>query len=91
MDYNPVGRFEIYVSDMERAKHFYANVFQKGPWMDLSQEGMGMFAFPMTDDAKGAPGALVHMADHGPSEQGTIVYFSCEDCAVEEARVAENG
>lgn len=25
---NPVGWFEIYVSDMERAKNFYSTVFQ---------------------------------------------------------------
>ena len=91
MNYNPVGRFEIYTTDIERAKNFYANVFQKGDRVDLSQEGIQMFGFPMIEEAGGAPGALVHMADYGPSGQGTIVYFSCEDCAVEESRVEANG
>ena len=53
---NPVGRFEIYVSDMDRAKTFYQTVFQKGEFMDLSNKemNMDMFAFPRTDDAPGA-------------------------------------
>gem|GEM_PF-5075366 len=29
MNFNPVGRFEIYVTDMNRAKAFYEGVFQK--------------------------------------------------------------
>ncbi|POF55922.1 lactoylglutathione lyase, partial [Vibrio vulnificus] len=28
MDKNPIGWFEIYVDDVERAKHFYQSVFQ---------------------------------------------------------------
>lgn len=91
MDYNPVWRFEIYVSDMERAKTFYQRVFQKWEWMDLSQEGIQMFAFPRWDKVPWAAGALVKMDDYGPAETGAIVYFSCTDCAVEEARVEEHG
>lgn len=30
MTHNPVGWFEIYVQDMERAKKFYETVFQAG-------------------------------------------------------------
>lgn len=89
MNYNPVGWFEIYTSDMERAKSFYAGVFQKWDRIDLSNNGITMFWFPWKDDASWAAWALVHMEDYGPSGQWTIVYFSCEDCAVEESRVEE--
>jgi len=91
MDYNPVWRFEIYVEDMERAKAFYQGVFQKWDWMDLSDGEIQMFAFPRWDKVSWAAGALVKMDDYGPSETWTIVYFSCEDCAVEEARIEEHG
>lgn len=92
--YNPVGWFEIYVQDMERAKAFYEKTFEK----TLEQladptggEGIEMWAFPMLPDAGGAPGALVKMEGFGPGAGGTLIYFSCEDCAVEEARVAPAG
>jgi len=92
MNFNPVGRFEIYVTDMNRAKAFYEGVFQKWDWMDLSQEKIEMFAFPWGDKIPGAAWALVKMDDWGPSTTGwALVYFSCEDCAVEEARIVEHG
>lgn len=92
--YNPVGWFEIYVQDMERAKAFYEKTFEK----TLEQladptggEGLEMWAFPMLPDAGGAPGALVKMEGCNSGGGGTLVYFSCEDCAVEEGRVVEAG
>ncbi len=91
MENNVVGWFEVYVADMPRAKKFYEAVFQKGEWMDLSDDNVEMFAFPWTDDGVWAAGALVKMADREPSAQGSLVYFSCEDCSVEEARVEEAG
>ena len=54
-----------------------------------------MLAFPMPDesaaDRPGACGALVKMEGVAPGGGGTLVYFSCEDCAVEESRVAPAG
>ncbi len=91
MEYNPVGRFEIYVTDMERAKKFYQQVFQKGDWIDLSQDKIRMFAFPRWERVSWAAWALVQMDDYWPSDSWTIVYFSCEDCSVEESRIKENG
>jgi predicted enzyme related to lactoylglutathione lyase len=39
----------------------------------------------------GAPGALVKMAGFPSGGNSTVVYFHCEDCAVEEARAAGAG
>jgi hypothetical protein len=92
MKTNPVGWFEIYVRDLERAKRFYETVFEtelqslKAPF-----PGIELLAFPMVQDRYGAAGALVRM-EGGPSGgNSTLVYFSCQDCAVEEGRVAAAG
>ncbi len=49
-----------------------------------------MWAFPMSPEAAGASGALVK-APGVPSGGSTLVYFSCDDCAVEGGRVAASG
>lgn len=95
MKENPVGWFEIYVNDMNRAKSFYESVLATtlGPLpMPEGSEGMEMLAFPMDNPmGSGATGALVKMSGFGPASAGTIVYFSCEDCAVESSRVEAAG
>lgn len=96
---NAICWFEIYVDDIERAKKFYSAVlgitFQDVP----SPEGPGDFKmafFPSDPDpaSMGVGGALVQMkgvrGDKGCSA-GTIVYFPCRDCSVEEGRVAAAG
>lgn len=95
MKQNVVGWFEIYVNDMSRAKSFYETVFK----VELSKlpmpEGVGemeMLVFSMENyDAPGATGALVKMPGYSSSSTGTIVYFSSEDCSIEEGRVAVAG
>jgi predicted enzyme related to lactoylglutathione lyase len=87
---NPVGWFEIYVQNLARAKPFYENVF-KVKLERLNTVAPEMWAFPMAMDRMGASGALVKM-DGVPSGQcSTLVYFSCEDCAVEASRVTAHG
>jgi len=88
---NVVGWFEIYVEDMERAKDFYTHVFQYGEYMDLSDPKVQMFAFPWVMNGEFASGALTKAEGMSPGKGGTVVYFNCDDCAVEESRVAENG
>lgn len=95
MKSNPVGWFEIYVQDMSRAKAFYEAVFQGvlTPLANPDPKGfpdMEMLAFPSSMEGYGAPGALVRMSGC-PSGGSTLVYFSCDDCAVEAARAASNG
>jgi predicted enzyme related to lactoylglutathione lyase len=86
---NPVGWFEIYVQDMPRARAFYERVL--GLTLDkLPVDDLEMFAFPMAMDAPGSSGALVKMPGV-PSGGSTLVYFVCDDCAVEGGRVAEAG
>lgn len=95
MKNNPVGWFEIYVQDMPRAKAFYEAVFQGrlSPLTNPDPSGfvdMEMWAFPMSAEGYGAAGALVKMAGC-PSGGSTLVYFSCEDCAVEAERAVAHG
>jgi predicted enzyme related to lactoylglutathione lyase len=89
---NVVGWFEIYVADMGRAKRFYQAVFQH-EMTDLPAMGsdMQMCAFAWVDNGTGASGALVKSTQMGPGTGGTMVYFSCEDCAIEAARVVTHG
>lgn len=90
LETNPVGWFEIYVQDSARAKAFYEAVFQK-PLTRLDSPIIEMWAFPMDMGKSGASGALVKMEDKSSGVNSIIVYFSCEDCAIEESRVSESG
>lgn len=87
---NPVGWFEIYVQDMERAREFYEKVFE-AELTRLETPGIELWAFPMDQEKPGSCGALVKMEGKDPGVGGTIIYFSCIDCAEEEARVEPNG
>jgi predicted enzyme related to lactoylglutathione lyase len=90
MKNNPVVWFEIYVQDMDRAKAFYESVFQLK--LDkLGNPDIEMWTFPMNESAAGASGALVKMPGVPSGGNSTLIYFSCDDCAVEEARVTESG
>lgn len=89
MTRNPVGWFELYVQDMDRARRFYEAVFQC-TLQRLSSPDIEMWAFPMSPDAPGSSGALVKAAGV-PSGGSTMVYFNCDDCAVEGGRVAGAG
>ena len=88
MNRNPVGWFEIYVEDMARAKAFYEAVLShKLEKLDSPTPDDEMWAFPMSMDAAGASGALVRMKGVAAGGGGTLVYFSCADCALEAGRV----
>lgn len=93
MNSKPVGWFEIYVQDMPRAKAFYEAVFEtRLEALESPMPDFELWAFPSPDDnSHGASGALVKMAD-GPSGMGgTLVYFMCQDCAVEARRAVAGG
>ena len=90
MKTNPVGWFEIYVQDMERAKAFYQSVFQV-ELTRLNSPDVELWSFPMEIDKWGAGGALVKMDGVSSGGNSTLVYFSCADCAVEASRVVEAG
>ncbi|MDN4504292.1 VOC family protein [Alteromonadaceae bacterium BrNp21-10] len=90
---NPVGWFEIYVDDMQRAQGFYETVLnvKLEKLGDPTEEALNMQAFPSDMQQYGAGGALVHMNGFPAGGNSTLVYFSCEDCAVEESRVEAAG
>jgi len=90
MKTNSVGWFEIYVDSMERAKKFYEAVFSV-KLERLGNTEIDMWAFMGNPNTYGAPGALVHMPGFSAGRNSVLVYFSCEDCAIEEKRVVENG
>lgn len=91
--FNPVGWFELYVSDMARAKAFYSAMLQRELFDLPSSPGidMQMAVFEQDMSVSGASGALVKSTMQAPGPGGTLVYFSCVDCAVEAARAAAGG
>lgn len=89
---NPIVWFEIYAQDLERAKKFYETVLATElRKLESPNPEMELWTFPMEDNKYGATGALVKMKGFAPEGGGTIVYFSCHDCAEEEARVEKAG
>lgn len=86
---NPVGWFEIYVDDMERAKAFYEQVLQI-EFERLNVPDIEMWSFPY-GEGEGISGALVKADAVQAGGNSTMVYFSCDDCAVEEGRVEAAG
>jgi len=95
MSMNPISWFEIYIDDMDRAKSFYEAVLAvklealQDPTTDDSD--LQMQSFPSDMESYGAAGALVKMEGVKAGGNSTLVYFACEDCAVEESRVADAG
>lgn len=82
--------FEIPTRDMQRAKSFYEGVLQ----VELSLQDMGelqMAWFPMTPQAPGSTGCLIHAETYVPSHDGTMVYLSVPDIDAALERVAAHG
>ena len=98
MKHNPVVHFEIYVQDMPRARAFYEAVLGMqlvelaNPTPEMDSE---MLFFPVDEpsgmESYGAGGMLIQMEGFTPGGNGTVVYFGCEDCAVQAARAKEHG
>jgi hypothetical protein len=91
---NPVRWFEIHVQDMQRARTFYEAVFKlKIEKMENPGNAeMDYWTFPqMIMDKPGTSGALVKMQGMPSGGNSTIIYFGCDDCAVEADRAAKAG
>jgi predicted enzyme related to lactoylglutathione lyase len=87
---NAVGWFEIYVQDLKRAQAFYEATFEV-KLSELPSPGIKMLAFPMQPELPGCGGALVKYEGKSSGDGGTLVYFTCVDCAVEAARAEKHG
>ena len=87
---NPVGWFEIYVQDMDRAKTFYEKTFNTR-LQRLETSEVELWTFPLHQEASGCAGALVKMSGKDSGVGGTIVYFPGDDCAAMAARAVHNG
>ncbi|MDO8449499.1 MAG: hypothetical protein Q7T10_11920 [Rhodoferax sp.] len=74
---------------MARARKFYEAVFRH-PIESLppmpNDPDMQMCLFPMRETGKGTSGALIKHSEMKPGVGGTLVYFSCKDCATEAGR-----
>lgn len=87
---NPVGWFEIYVQDMDRAKAFYEKTFDVS-LQRLETSGVELWAFPMVQDGAGCAGALVKMEGKDSGIGGTIIYFPVEECGHAAAGAVKHG
>lgn len=74
-DTNALNWFEIPVTDMDRAKHFYQVIFSIH--MDvMDMMDMQMAGFPYTPGTGKAAGALVKSNYHQPSLTGVVIYLN---------------
>ncbi|MEZ6087148.1 MAG: VOC family protein [Pirellulaceae bacterium] len=89
---NPVGWFEIYVDDLDRATKFYETVLAtKLEKLESPVDSLQMMAFPMAMETQGAPGALCRMDGVKCGGGSTIVYFACDNCEAEASRIEAAG
>ncbi|MCU0571183.1 MAG: VOC family protein [Oculatellaceae cyanobacterium Prado106] len=90
---NPVAWFEIYVDDLARAKQFYESVLSVNLEVlgDPNDASIQMLSFPSNMENYGAGGALVKMEGVKSGGHNTLIYFACDDCAVEESRIEAAG
>ena len=91
MEQNIVGWFEIPVTDMDRAKAFYDQVFQ----INIQVQDFGgtlMGWFPWAEGKPGANGSLIQHQSYKPSStDGVLIYFSSPDLQQELDRVEAAG
>ena len=90
MKTNPVGWFEVPVTNMTRAKAFYEKAFNiKIQVKDFGGTRMGWF--PNNGQAYGATGSLIQQESYIPSHLGALVYFSSENVQNELDRLEAAG
>jgi predicted enzyme related to lactoylglutathione lyase len=85
--YNPVGWFEIAVTDMARARAFYEAVLQLS--LEVHEmDNVTMAWFPMADKEYGS---LVQGSGNKPSKHGSLLYFTAPDIDASLDRVTKAG
>jgi predicted enzyme related to lactoylglutathione lyase len=91
---NPFTWVEIYVEDMDRARKFYETVLniEMIPMQTPGDFGdLVMVSFPGSMEGPNISGALCKTSEMKPGTGGTLVYFACDNCAVESSRVDSAG
>jgi uncharacterized protein len=92
---NVINWFEIYTSDINRAKKFYSTVFDCGfkeNTVDNERHSQMKYAiFTGNNNKQEMGGALVEMAEAKPGIGGTLVYFTTADINTEIGRVEDAG
>jgi len=91
---NPFTWVEIYVEDMNRARKFYETVLniEMIPMQTPGDFGdLVMVSFPGDMERPNISGALCKTSEMKPGTGGTLVYFACDDCAIESSRVDAAG
>ena len=78
---NPVGWFDLHVSDLDRAKRFYETVFDLKLTDAPAKWGRQSF-FPFNHEFENISGALVEKTDYVPSNNNTVIYFETENCTI---------
>lgn len=79
---------------MSRAQKFYETVLDIQMVVlpiPVGMNDMQMMSFPWVENQRNSSGALVKMEKMKPGQCGTLVYFDCEDCSLEEGRVENAG
>ena len=76
MKTNAINWFELYVTDLARARGFYETILN-AKLQDAGMEGCEMAIFPY-DNMQGIGGALTKMDGCQPGAGGTIVYLNVE-------------
>ncbi|OYQ36888.1 glyoxalase [Flavobacterium cyanobacteriorum] len=87
---NPVIYFEIPVTDIKRAKQFYAAVFGF-TFEDEVIDGNTMALFPFSKQKTGISGALAKGDIYKPTTKGILVYFATQDIDATLNAALQNG
>ena len=88
---NPVSWFDIHAIDLDRARKFYEEVFQFTMQDAPMDDNTRTLMFPSDMEGMNISGMLVEKKDAVLNGEGSILYFACQDCAVEESRVEKAG
>jgi hypothetical protein len=87
---NPVGWFEIPVTNLARAQAFYETALECVlTVMDMGATKMAMF--PMAPGAPGSPGTLLQSEGYSASLTGSVLYLEVDDIEATLARAEAAG
>lgn len=72
---NALNWFEIAVTNIKRAMHFYEQAFNV-KMHEVNLSGIEMAIFPSTGEGGKVGGALVKSNMHQPSKKGSVIYLN---------------